>query len=182
MPRSCLWPTGSRPVARALFFYILDQRRVKREDIAVQFWPEFSNAKVNSNFHATLWRVRNALGKKNVIAFDGQYYSIQEQADVFYDVREFEELISRLRKSDLSDVERRSIFNQAIDLYGGDFVPELDLPWSDMRRLELREKYLSPAGTIRVCSSSRTTIWRKPNGCMKKPSRSIRTRICCTWG
>jgi LuxR family transcriptional regulator, maltose regulon positive regulatory protein len=127
---------------RALFFFLLDQGRAKRDEVAVQFWPDFSIAKVNSNFHATLWRVRNALGKKNVIAFDGQYYSIQAQTVLFYDVREFEELVAKVQKAGLSEVERRSIFAQAVDLYTGEFLPDIDLPWSNARRLELQEKYL----------------------------------------
>jgi LuxR family maltose regulon positive regulatory protein len=128
---------------RALFFFILDQGRVKRDKVAVEFWPEFSSAKVNSNFHATLWRVRKALGKKDIIAFDGQYYSIDDQSVVFYDVREFEELFAQLQKPELSEANRRSIFTQAIDLYNGEFIPDVDSPWSNMRRLELQEKYLS---------------------------------------
>jgi two-component SAPR family response regulator/Tfp pilus assembly protein PilF len=128
---------------RALFFFLLDRGKAKREEIAVEFWPEFSNAKVNSNFHATLWRVRNALGNKNIIAFDGQSYSIQERAVIFYDVHEFEGLLAQSRRRGLTEVERKAIFTQAIDLYCGDFLPDMDLPWIDMRRAELREKYLS---------------------------------------
>jgi len=129
--------------ARALFFHILDRGRVKRDEVALQFWPDFSNAKVNSNFHATLWRVRKALGKKNVVAFDGQYYSIRSEVEVFYDVREFEALMDRLRDVDIPDVERRALSTQALEIYGGDFLPGIDMPWSDMRRMELRERYLS---------------------------------------
>jgi LuxR family transcriptional regulator, maltose regulon positive regulatory protein len=136
---SAIWKSAG---ARALFFYILDRGRVKREDLSLVFWPEFSNAKVNSNFHATLWRVRNAIGKKDVIAFDGQYYSIDGQAEIYYDVREFEGLFSRLENSSSSDSERRSLYTQAIDLFGGDFLADIDMPWTDTRRAELREKYL----------------------------------------
>jgi two-component SAPR family response regulator len=90
-----------------------------------------------------LWRVRNALGNKNIIAFDGQSYSIQERAVIFYDVHEFEGLLAQSRRRGLTEVERKAIFTQAIDLYCGDFLPDMDLPWIDMRRAELREKYLS---------------------------------------
>ncbi len=82
--------------AKALFHFILDRGKVKRDDIAIEFWPDFSNAKVNSNFHATLWRVRNALGSKHIIAFDGEYYSINQQIALFYDVAEYEEILTML--------------------------------------------------------------------------------------
>jgi two-component SAPR family response regulator len=90
-----------------------------------------------------LWRVRNALGKKNVIAFDGKCYSIQPEVEVFYDVCEFEALVDGLNDTSISDVERRAFSTQAIEVYGGDFLPDIDVPWTNIRRLELHEKYLS---------------------------------------
>jgi len=57
-------------------------------------------------------------------------------------VQEFEELVAQLQKLGLTEMDRRSIFTQAIDLYNGEFLPDVDLPWSNMRRLELQEKYL----------------------------------------
>jgi len=141
---SVLLPTSNwqSAGARALFFYILDHRQVRRDDLGAVFWPEFSAAKVNSNFHATLWRVRNAIGKKDVVAFDGQYYSIDERVDLFYDVAEFENLVKLLERPNISETVRRSTFAQAVDLYSGDFLSEIDMAWSDLRRLELKQKYL----------------------------------------
>jgi two-component SAPR family response regulator len=128
--------------ARALFYFTLDRHKVKRDEIAVEFWPEFSNAKVNSNFHATLWRVRNALHSKQIIVFDGEYYSINDQVTVFYDVFEFEEIITRLAGKDLADIEFRNLSQQALELYRGDFLTDIDMSWVDARRNELQEKYL----------------------------------------
>lgn len=126
--------------ARALFYFIVDKGKVKRDEIAVQFWPDFSNAKVNSNFHATLWRVRNALGSKQIIAFDGLYYSL-DRATLFYDVLEFEELLEKLQNPNLSEIEQREMGMQVIELYRGDYLSDIDMPWFDSRRGELREKY-----------------------------------------
>jgi len=128
--------------AKALFYFILDRRKVKRDEIAIEFWPDFSNAKVNSNFHATLWRVRNALGSKNIIAFDGEYYSINQQVSLFYDVAEFEEILTMLEDASLSEFEIRNLRQQALDMYQGDFLVEIDMPWFDMRRNDLRHKNL----------------------------------------
>jgi two-component SAPR family response regulator len=127
--------------ARALFFYILDRGKVKRDEIVIQFWPDFSNAKVNSNFHATLWRVRNALGSKHILAFDGEYYSINSKVSIFYDVLEFEEILENIKAKNLSDIEKRELSLQVVGLYRGDYLIDIDLPWFDIRRAELREKY-----------------------------------------
>jgi len=134
---SAVWKSAG---ARALFYFILDRGKVKRDEIVVQFWPEFSNAKVNSNFHATLWRVRNALGSKQIIAFDGVYYSIN-LATIFYDVFEFEELLEKLKDPSLSEIEQRELGWQVVELYQGDYLSDIDMPWFDTRRGELREKY-----------------------------------------
>ena len=128
--------------AKALFYFILDQVKVKRDDIALEFWPDFSKAKVNSNFHASLWRVRNALGSKHIISFDGDNYSINPQVDIFYDVTEYEEILHMLEASTLSIYERRNLCQQAIDMYQGEFLINVDMPWCDMRRNELRKKNL----------------------------------------
>ena len=129
--------------ARALFFYILDNRKVKRDDVALQFWPEFNSARVNSNFHTTLWRVRNAIEGKNAIAFDGQFYSIHPRVDVFYDVHEYESLVAQFKNLIRAKKDVRSIALQAMELYRGDFLPDIDLPWCNMRRQELQQKFLS---------------------------------------
>jgi len=128
--------------AKALFYFILDQGKVKRDDIAIEFWPDFSKAKVNSNFHATLWRVRNALGSKHIISFDGDYYSINPQVDLFYDVNEYEEILGMLDNPSLTIYERRNLSQQAIDMYQGDFLIDIDMFWCDIRRNELRQKHL----------------------------------------
>jgi DNA-binding SARP family transcriptional activator len=128
--------------AKALFYFILDQGKVKRDDIAFEFWPDFSKAKVNSNFHATLWRVRNALGSKHIISFDGESYSINPQVDLFYDVAEYEEILHMLEAPTLTIYERRNLSQQAIDMYQGDFLISVDMAWCDMRRTELRKANL----------------------------------------
>jgi len=128
--------------AKALFYFILDRGKVRREDIAIEFWADFSKAKVNSNFHATLWRVRNALGSKHIISFDGEYYSINPQVDLFYDVNEYEEILSMLEDLSLTIYERRNLSQQAIDMYQGEFLVDVDMFWCDMRRNELRQKNL----------------------------------------
>lgn len=128
--------------AKALFYFILDRGKVKRDDIAIEFWPDFSNAKVNSNFHATLWRVRNALGSKHIIAFDGEYYSINQQVDLFYDVMEYEEILMMLEDPLLTEFQIRNLSQQAIEMYSGDYLTDIDMPWFDMRRNELGHQNL----------------------------------------
>jgi ATP/maltotriose-dependent transcriptional regulator MalT/two-component SAPR family response regulator len=127
--------------ARAMFFFILERKRVTKEEIALEFWPEFSLGKVNSNFHATLWRVRNALGGKQMIQFKGNAYTLNPDVQLHYDVEQFEGLLSRLNAA-LSDTELRVLLRQIVELYQGDYLVKIDMVWADQRRLELRNAYL----------------------------------------
>jgi len=127
--------------ARALFFFILDKGKVKRDDIIIQFWPEFSNAKVNSNFHATLWRVRHALGSKQIISFENDFYYINPRVDLFYDVMEFEELLEKFNSPGISINNQREISLQLLDLYKGEFLHDVDMNWSNIRRLQIKENF-----------------------------------------
>ncbi len=128
--------------ARALFFYILDRKQVRKEEIALEFWPDFSTSKVNSNFHATLWRVRNALGIKNIISFEDDHYQINPHVHLYYDAAEFDLLIQQIKKTQ-SIIEKRTFVRQAIELYQGDFLPGIDMPWADERRRDLQFNYLN---------------------------------------
>jgi two-component SAPR family response regulator len=123
--------------ARALFFYIINKGRVTKDDISLEFWPEFSQGKVNSNFHATLWRVRNALGHKEMISFDGEYYQLNSEVSYYYDVFEFEDRVKKFKQSNVSTTDRRDWGYQAISLYKDDFLIDIDMIWAHERRQEL---------------------------------------------
>ena len=127
--------------AKALFYFIVDRKRVKKSDIALEFWPDFSTGKVNSNFHATLWRVRKGLEIKNLIAFVDDYYQINPEVEVIYDVEEFELLVRKIKDSEQDSSERRTYLRQAVELYHNDFLPDIDMEWADERRRELQNTF-----------------------------------------
>jgi two-component SAPR family response regulator len=128
--------------ARGLFFYILDRGNARKETIGLEFWPDFSAGKISSNFHATLWRVRQALGFKDAILFEGDQYSLHPSIHFWYDVAEFEGYIRSANKPGLSDPERSEILKQAIKLYQEPYLQDLFMEWADRRREELRNTYL----------------------------------------
>jgi two-component SAPR family response regulator len=126
---------------RAMFFFILDRKEVTKEEIALEFWPDFSPGKVNSNFHATLWRVRNALGGKHMIQFKGNTYLLNPEVNLHYDVEQFEWLFGRLR-NEPSGTERRTLLRQIVELYQGDFLVNIDMSWADQKRVELQNAFV----------------------------------------
>lgn len=128
--------------ARALFFYILDLGRVRKEAIGLDFWGDFSPAKVSSNFHATLWRVRQALGFKDAIIFENDHYSLHPTIQIWYDVTEFQNYVRQAASSSISQVERGELLRQAVRLYQGAYLQDIYMEWADKRREELSRMYL----------------------------------------
>lgn len=128
--------------ARALFFYIVDRGGVRKEDVALEFWPDFSAAKVNSNFHATLWRVRKALGGAEAIVFQNGRYSLNPAFTAWYDVAEFETYLQGANAQGVAAQQRAEAWRQAIDLYRQDYLEDVFMEWVDRRRGELRDAYL----------------------------------------
>lgn len=134
--------------ARGLFFYILDRGKARKEDIGLDFWPDFNIYKVSSNFHATLWRVRQALGFKDAIQFEADLYSLHPALHIWYDVAEFEEYIRAASNPRLTETERGEILRQAIKLYEYPYLQDLYMEWVDRRREELRRKYLEALSNL----------------------------------
>lgn len=128
--------------ARALFLYILDRGRARKEAIGIHFWPDFSPGRVSSNFHATLWRVRHALGFKDSIVFEDEHYSLHKSIQTWYDAAEFESYLRQAAGSQLTDVERAELLRQAVRLYQGPYLEDVYMEWADQRRDELRSQYL----------------------------------------
>jgi len=140
--------------ARGLFFYILDRGKVRKESIGLDFWPDFSTGKTSSNFHATLWRVRQALGFKDAIMFERDQYSLHPSIQIWYDVAEFERYIHLANNPRLSETERSETLRQAIKLYQEPYLHDLFLEWADFRRNELRNAYLDTLSKLAKIEST----------------------------
>ncbi|MBN1451305.1 MAG: tetratricopeptide repeat protein [Anaerolineales bacterium] len=134
--------------ARALFFYIVDKRGARKEDIGLEFWPEFSTAKISSNFHATLWRVRRALDSKDMIVFEDNLYNLNPSLSIWYDVADFESALQRANSEDLSINERAELWRRAINLYRTDYLEDIFMDWANLRRTELQNAYLQALASL----------------------------------
>lgn len=128
--------------ARSLFIYILDRGRVRKDAIGIHFWPDFSPGKVSSNFHATLWRVRQALGFKDSIVFEDEHYSLHPSIQTWYDAAEFENYMRMATTAGLEEAEQAEMLRQALRLYRGPYLEDVYMEWADERREELRSLYL----------------------------------------
>ncbi len=128
--------------SRALFIYIAERGQVSKNDIALNFWPEYSPEKISSNFHATLWRIRHALGPE-ALRFDSDQYSISPKVHIWYDVAEFETHLQRADSPALAPAERVELWRQAIALYQDEYLKGVTLAWANQRRSELQARYIA---------------------------------------
>ncbi|MFL7794558.1 MAG: tetratricopeptide repeat protein [Anaerolineae bacterium] len=140
-------------MAKELFFYILLHGPLERDAIGVVFWPELSAKKMRNSFHTTLHRIRRAVGSQAVIAEGGQY----RLGDVSYwfDVEEFEALVTRARLLPPSDWQTEDLWQRALALYRGDFLPEVERIWCVSKREALREMYIEALIGMGKCHEAR---------------------------
>jgi len=128
--------------AKEFFFYLLTYRNGRtKEQIIAALWPELSLAKGTSNLHINLFRARRAL-YPGIFMFDNGCYKINPSLRIWYDVTEFDDLLSLAETSTSFDIERVSALEQALALYNGTFLAELYNEWIETIRRELENKYL----------------------------------------
>ena len=127
-------------MAKELFFYLLLHGPLERDEIALTFWPDAPTKKMRNSFHTTLYRLRQAVGEGVVVVEDGRYQV--GDVDCWFDVEEFEALVERARLLPPQDWQAEDLWRRALDLYEGDFLPEVDRAWAIQHREALRETYL----------------------------------------
>jgi two-component system LytT family response regulator len=122
------------PLVKELFFYLLENEPVRREVILDVFWPDYSTAKAQSVFHASLYRMRRIL-PKGLIRYDNEegVYVIEKGIEYWYDARAFTNLLERAD----TEADPEEMLEQALTLYQGDYLPSVYSSWC----LEQRSMY-----------------------------------------
>ena len=143
--------------ARELFFYLLFGGAQSRERISLDFWPDSTPARVRSNFHTTLYRVRQALGE-NIIVFKDDNYCVNPDLDIWCDAHEFEALVKKARPLSFRDARTEDLWFHAATLYQGDFLPQLEGEWVADYREMLNEYYLEALVALGECARARRDL------------------------
>jgi len=140
--------------AREMFYYLLFHGGQTRERISLDFWPDSSPARVRSNFHTTLYRARQALGE-NVIVYHEGVYTLNPEVDLWCDAHELENLVQQARLLSVRDARTEDLWQRAVALYQGDFLPSWDAEWVIYRREGLFEAYLEALIGLGQCATAR---------------------------
>ncbi|HVO67029.1 MAG TPA: BTAD domain-containing putative transcriptional regulator [Syntrophales bacterium] len=127
-------------------------RRVPKDQLIETLWPEVAPQSGERNFKITLYRLRKALEPEMDKAFGSSYVHLK--ANLIYldeelcktDIDDFLSLYRRGEKNEREGNIESALFlyNNAIDLYKGDFLSEeLYTSWIDIKREELRKLYIN---------------------------------------
>jgi ATP/maltotriose-dependent transcriptional regulator MalT/DNA-binding SARP family transcriptional activator len=141
--------TGSwqAQVARDMFLYLLLlPRGGTKEQLGEIFWPGSNQVELKLRFKNAMYRLRRVVGSK-MIQFKDNLYSFDHKIDHEVDVLTFQSEIAEGEKS--RDAESRiGHFENALSVYSGDFLLEIDLEWASSEREILAEKYLKIAWEV----------------------------------
>lgn len=130
-----------KPLSTEILFYLLDHLRVSRDQLMETFWPDYSPGRQVSSLHTAIYSIRRELGKEG-IQFDGTVYRLDPELSVQYDVARFEQAATVAEGLPTGDPRSMFALTEAVNLYGGQFLPEFDSEWVDERRRGLELRYL----------------------------------------
>ncbi|MGC9358181.1 MAG: ATP-binding protein, partial [Anaerolineae bacterium] len=109
--------------------------------LAALFWPERPETLARRALSNTLWQIRSSLGEAaERLTTDGEDIIFHLDADDWWDVAEFEELLES--SSELPLASRIMDLQAALGLYQGDLLTSLYEDWCLLERERLRERYL----------------------------------------
>ena len=148
---------GGRPLSdlewrsersKEMFFFLLQSGRpLRKEQIAVELWPDVAQEQINSAFHSTLYRLRKAIDKQVVIQTDDGY-QVSNAFDISYDAREFEEHMGAAERAKPGGKRWFEEILAAVRLYRGPFAETFDSEWADHARRQYEDRYVASLVTL----------------------------------
>ncbi len=148
--------------ARALLQLLISNRGsyLPKDRVLEMLWPDLDEAAADNNFRFTLSSLNKLLEPHRgegtspyYVQRRGDSYGLDPQADIWIDTEEFESLIrharSAQRGSPSEKLQARAYYQQALDLYLDDYLPEqVYEDWTSGERERLRELYFHAAGSL----------------------------------
>ena len=129
--------------SKEMFFYLLDRGRpMRKEEIALELWPDAGPKQINSAFHTTLYRLRKAIHPQ-VVVQSGGGYTVNPEFDVSYDAAEFEEAARASDDAEPGSEAWAEGLSRVASLYRGPFASSFDSSWAEQVRRRYEEMYLS---------------------------------------
>ncbi|WP_272952915.1 AfsR/SARP family transcriptional regulator, partial [Deinococcus alpinitundrae] len=141
-----VWHASS---ARDLFFYLLSFPEGRSKgDVALALWPGEENETVASNnrFRVALHRVRAALEDSDSVVKEYERYRLSPTVLATSDVFAMQSALQDAQvalSSPAHDVQAaREALQRAVDLYGGEYLPDVRSDWARTAREEYKSSYV----------------------------------------
>ncbi|MBI4722352.1 MAG: tetratricopeptide repeat protein [Candidatus Stahlbacteria bacterium] len=140
-----------RAKAKSLFCYLVMNRSRKYtvDQLSELLWPGKSFSKTRNSLYRIIFSIRSyvkSITKKNTpfINYKDECYELNPAFKIWVDIEEFESLLKEASQIETLSLDEFaiSIYEIAISLYEGDFLPEVYEIWSDQRRLFYIEQYI----------------------------------------
>jgi LuxR family maltose regulon positive regulatory protein len=134
------WQTQA--VRELFFFFIAMGKPVTKEQVGSVLWPEATEpARLRLRFKNEIYRLRRALGQATIV-YDDEYYQLNPAADHEYDVEAFEAYLRRAASTTLP-ADRIRLYQQAVDLVGGEYLEDFGAVWVQPERERLRQEFIA---------------------------------------
>jgi len=124
---------------RLLLFFALDRPMVTRSEICAAFWPELRLEQAVNVFHVTKRRLHKALDKI-VLVHNENFYQVNPELNIYYDINEFVELLVEGRNP--ATPKPFEVWKKVVSLYKGAFLQGHEDSWVQSRRAAFRAGYL----------------------------------------
>ncbi|GAB1421572.1 hypothetical protein MASR2M15_17450 [Anaerolineales bacterium] len=131
---------------RNLLFFLIDHEAVTRDDIFNLFWPELTVKEATNVFHVTKRKINELLSEYagtelELTRYSAGFYLPSDKVVRHYDVAVFENAVDQALTTQ-DNLLQKKLFLHAQEIYRGDFLQMVDMPWAINRREELSRKYI----------------------------------------
>jgi two-component SAPR family response regulator len=132
------WQTQA---SKDLFFLLLaNPNGMTKDQVGLDFWPEATSEELKLRFKNTLYRLRRAVGRQTIL-LEEDYYLFNRSLDYEYDVEKFTSSIE-LSRSCKTKQEKIKLLISAVDVYKGEYLPEIEGIWAIAPRMRYHQMYL----------------------------------------
>lgn len=118
-----------RTASRDMFLYLLEGRKLSKEELSAMLWPDSNPRQNRSRFKNTVFYLRSVLGSEVLMCDEHEQYYFNRAVDYEYDKEEFERLVEK------EELEA------AISLYKGPYLPALEAWWVQVERERLQQLF-----------------------------------------
>jgi two-component SAPR family response regulator len=124
--------------ARDLFFFLLQSPPLSKEQIALEFWPDISPARLKMRFKINIYRIRQAVGQ-DVILYENERYGFNRTVNHTWDRKKLDGILNIVQN--MEGAEKFKLLKEAMGILRHPYLADLDAEWAMADRLMYQEKY-----------------------------------------